>query len=257
MYRFERSCEEAGSTKEKDIRHYECIGGYFHLFNSEGIGLIQKVVKNMIQWIEIDPKEFDESDELKGLREDLKKEEAEERELDELNEGLRKELQLMSQEASYAENAYLEFEDIKALETPKSQEDMQFQAPAYTIFPYSESDSKFIVVRAPQGTTLEMPEPAEIMKLNTQILKSGQNLHGTVLKNYQYFLCSEQKEIYVYMLEEEEDTFKREEALLKRYNGKLDEEEEDLDGKLKELRQENIFYTEDQEAECLSMMFGQ
>ncbi|XP_073145252.1 transcription factor E2FB-like [Henckelia pumila] len=108
----------------------------------EGIGLIEKKIKNRIQWKGVDvsrPGEVDES--LSGLQEDIENLNVEEHRLDDRIREMQEKLTSLSEDANNQKWLFVTEEDIKNL-------------PCF-------QNETLIAIKAPHGTTLEVPDPDE------------------------------------------------------------------------------------------------
>ncbi|KAI3450754.1 hypothetical protein Pfo_007419 [Paulownia fortunei] len=108
----------------------------------EGIGLIEKKLKNRIQWKGVDvlrPGEVDDS--LSGLQEEIENLNMEERRLDEHIREMQDKLRGLSEDENNQKWLFVTEEDIKNL-------------------PCLQNET-LIAIKAPHGTTLEVPDPDE------------------------------------------------------------------------------------------------
>ncbi|KAK4408412.1 Transcription factor E2FB [Sesamum angolense] len=108
----------------------------------EGIGLIEKKLKNRIQWKGVDvsrPGEVDES--LPSLQEEVENLNMEERRLDERIREMQEKLRGLSEDENNQKWLFVTEEDIKSL-------------PCF-------QNETLIAIKAPHGTTLEVPDPDE------------------------------------------------------------------------------------------------
>lgn len=119
----------------------------------EGIGLIEKCIKNMIKWkgppmdgrnIEEmttpQPVKQEDEQEVQALQEELEKLEAEERWLDSMMEKVEDELDLMAKDQLYDKYAYVTYDDIKQMS--------------------KDAENTLLAIRAPKGSTLDVVEPS-------------------------------------------------------------------------------------------------
>ncbi|CAI2360569.1 unnamed protein product [Moneuplotes crassus] len=168
----------------------------------EGIGLIEKCSKNKIRWkgsltmnISANTLEptcttsyldnYEEDDEIQRLKDDLLALEEEERLLDGTIENVENQLDEMSKDPLYEQFAYVTFEDINKLKNING-----------------DNDSTLVAIRAPKGTTLEIPnKPTSHDHSKDEELNKDEN--GEDLDTNQIFLVSPKEEIYVYMIENE------------------------------------------------------
>lgn len=108
----------------------------------EGIGLIEKKLKNRIQWKGLDvsrPGEVDES--VASLQADIENLSMEERRLDEQIREMQERLRDLSEDENNSKWLFVTEEDIKSL-------------PCF-------QNETLIAIKAPHGTTLEVPDPDE------------------------------------------------------------------------------------------------
>lgn len=110
----------------------------------EGIGLIEKKLKNRIQWKGVDvskPGEVDDS--LSGLQEEVENLNLEERSLDKRIREMQEKLRGLSEDEDNQKWLFVTEEDIKNL-------------PCF-------QNETLIAIKAPHGTTLEVPDPDEVV----------------------------------------------------------------------------------------------
>lgn len=110
----------------------------------EGIGLIEKKLKNRIQWKGLDvsrPGEVDDS--VTNLQADVENLSMEERRLDEQIREMQERLREMSEDENNQKWLFVTEEDIKGL-------------PCF-------QNETLIAIKAPHGTTLEVPDPDEVV----------------------------------------------------------------------------------------------
>lgn len=136
----------------------------------EGIGLIQKSHKNIIRWVGDSRKEDGEEQASNQEIDDLVKEEQKITHWIELMES---ELSSLTKDPNYAENAYVTFEDIKLLGNLTENE-----------------NEALIVIKAPPGTNLEVPDPDTTDDLDE-------------LEKFKIYLNSTDGEILVYVVSNE------------------------------------------------------
>ena len=166
-----------------------------------GIGLIEKCYKNKIRWKGTlnltEPTQHEEELLLKKRKlDDLLEQE---KDLDFWIKKMQEELNKMASTQQYNQYAYLTYEDIKQLNT--SQENKR---------------DTLLAIRAPAGTTLDVPDPAEVEDFYRQLKQMGstnkkepelENLlkeHKDLMdKKYQIYLNSKEEEIMVYMVSNE------------------------------------------------------
>ena len=140
----------------------------------EGIGLIKKDHKNKIKWVG----GADSSEglsEMSSLNQEQESLDKDERNLDHWIQQMTESLNSMTKDPMYAEYAYVTFEDIKSLKHLTDAE-----------------NETILAVRAPSGTTLEVPEP--------------ESLPDTEREKYQLYLQSTSGEILVYMVSNDKQT---------------------------------------------------
>ncbi|XP_073271831.1 transcription factor E2FB-like [Primulina huaijiensis] len=108
----------------------------------EGVGLIEKKLKNRIQWKGVDvsrPGEVDES--ISSLQEDIENLNVEEHGLDDMIREMQEKLTSLSEDVNNQKWLFVTEEDIKNL-------------PCF-------QNETLIAIKAPHGTTLEVPDPDE------------------------------------------------------------------------------------------------
>mmetsp|Transcript_25503 Transcript_25503/g.25296 ORF Transcript_25503/g.25296 Transcript_25503/m.25296 type:complete len:153 (+) Transcript_25503:377-835(+) len=128
---------------------------------------------------------YEEDDEIQRLKDDLLALEEEERLLDGTIENVENQLDEMSKDPLYEQFAYVTFEDINKLKNING-----------------DNDSTLVAIRAPKGTTLEIPnKPTSHDHSKDEELNKDEN--GEDLDTNQIFLVSPKEEIYVYMIENE------------------------------------------------------
>jgi len=133
----------------------------------EGIGLIEKKSKNNIQWKGMGPNGAkDIEKELDDMREEIRKFAAHEQWLDEAIEQMQTSLRSLAEDSANQEHAYVTHEDIRGIEA--------FHA------------DTVIAIKAPSGTTLEVPDPDEGME-------QGQ-------RRYQIYLKSQTGPVEVFLV---------------------------------------------------------
>lgn len=113
----------------------------------EGIGLIEKCVKNKIRWKgTIKGSEgSQEEKEVTELEQEMLGFEEEEENLDRWIDALQEELKAMSNDPVYAEYAYVTYDDIKNLHFEEDEEERLRET--------------LLAIRAPPGSYLEIPDP--------------------------------------------------------------------------------------------------
>ncbi|KAJ0971010.1 hypothetical protein J5N97_018969 [Dioscorea zingiberensis] len=140
----------------------------------EGVGLIEKKLKNQIHWKGVDmskPKELD--DQVSALRSAVETLEAEDIQLDGMISEIQENLRLLSGDENNQKWLYLSKEDIISI-------------PCF-------EDAMLIAVKAPHGTCLEVPDPEE-----------GVEFHH---RQYQILLRSALGPVNCYLLSNHEETF--------------------------------------------------
>mmetsp|Transcript_5428 Transcript_5428/g.16603 ORF Transcript_5428/g.16603 Transcript_5428/m.16603 type:complete len:296 (+) Transcript_5428:547-1434(+) len=145
----------------------------------EGIGLIEKKSKNIIQWKGMGPNGANDIErELDSMREQIRVYAANEQWLDNAIEQMQSSLRALAEDSANQEHAYVTHEDIRGIAS--------FNA------------DTVIAIKAPSGTTLEVPDPDEGME-------QGQ-------RRYQIYLKSQAGPVEVFLVsptpedgEQEED----------------------------------------------------
>jgi transcription factor E2F3 len=138
----------------------------------EGIGLIQKSIKNKIKWRGLKGSAGREARDSTAEIEDqlayeLERQGSDERELDKLLEALREELTQMAADPAYERFAYLTLEDIRRL--AGNRETTQ------------EERNTLLVVRAPIGTQIHIVNPDEQAKRPYSIRIAAPEGSGEIL----------------------------------------------------------------------------
>jgi len=105
----------------------------------EGIGFIEKVLKNKIRWIGKNENPLDDDD-ITHLAEELESLIEEENEVDRWTHYLQGMVMDLTNDETNNKYSYVNFDDVKCV-NPNSKED----------------DQPFLVIRAPKGATLEVP----------------------------------------------------------------------------------------------------
>eukprot|EP00357_Protocruzia_adherens_P003241 CAMPEP_0115020628 /NCGR_PEP_ID=MMETSP0216-20121206/30292_1 /TAXON_ID=223996 /ORGANISM="Protocruzia adherens, Strain Boccale" /LENGTH=308 /DNA_ID=CAMNT_0002392605 /DNA_START=157 /DNA_END=1083 /DNA_ORIENTATION=+ len=136
----------------------------------EGIGLIEKCHKNKIQWIGSDFEGYTAED-TDTLNKELEALTEEEKNLDHWIGKMKQTLNEMSNDNTYKDYAYITHDDLKSLNATQNHQ-----------------NDTLLVIRAPPGTTLDIPE------VNANLSKE---LKG---QKYQLTLNSENGEILVYVV---------------------------------------------------------
>lgn len=176
----------------------------------EGIGLIEKCSKNKIRWkgsltmnISTNSQEptsttshheIEDDQEVIKLTEELRRMEEEERWIDERCMNIQSQLEEMAKDPLYDQYAYVTYDDIKKLNLSKE-----------------HAESTLLAIRAPQGTTLEIPDPAAIQDheaLHSEVKVEKGDPSSKMLNKI--FLTSPKDEIIVYMVTNEANNIKEE-----------------------------------------------
>jgi len=107
----------------------------------EGIGFVEKALKNKIKWVgSKNLGDLEADNDLEDLSNEIEMLVMEEREIDSWILQLQKNIENLSKDDTNNSFSYVSFEDIKSINAnPK------------------EDDQPFIVIKAPKGTTLEVP----------------------------------------------------------------------------------------------------
>lgn len=171
----------------------------------EGIGLIEKCSKNKIRWKgsltmnistnSLEPTtttshhDIEEDQEVQRMTEELRRMEDEERWIDERCQNIQFQLEEMAKDPLYDQYAYVTYEDIKKLNQSKE-----------------NADSTLLAIRAPQGTTLEIPNPGQ----RDGNASDDGKLEDTEKMLNQIFLTSPKDEILVYMITNDSANIKEE-----------------------------------------------
>lgn len=118
----------------------------------EGIGLIEKKSKNLIEWkntgISVNNAEnanidtTDDDEEIQALKQEIADLELQEQILDTQVANAQAELSSLTESEEYQQRAYVTYNDIRNIE--------------------SLCDRTIIAIRAPSGTTLTVPDPDEV-----------------------------------------------------------------------------------------------
>ena len=126
----------------------------------EGIGLIEKCVKNKIRWkgaLKVSEGSQEEK-ELAELERELQGFQEEESNLDRWIGSLQEQLKAMSSDPVYAQYAYVTYDDIKNLNFEEEE----------------ETNDTLLAIRAPPGSFLEIPDPELVQKNNEALAKDFQ-----------------------------------------------------------------------------------
>ena len=149
----------------------------------EGIGLIQKKHKNKIQWVGgADSGEHSYTQESYALNRELEALKHEEERIDYWTNQIQESLNQLTKDPSYAEYAYVTYEDIKRLPNLTDSE-----------------NETLLAIRAPLGTSLEVVDP--------------ESCNPDEKEKYQIYLHSETGEILVYVISSEKPNFGEEKVL--------------------------------------------
>lgn len=129
----------------------------------EGIGYIKKLAKNKIQWLkdelyakeeeneeeeDIDLEDINEISEKENLEKEYHDLNLEENKLDIWVENIKNQFEKLTENNDFREYGYVTFDDIKALTAGE--------------------DINLIAIKAPSGTSLEIPDPEQINSIYTQ-----------------------------------------------------------------------------------------
>jgi len=139
----------------------------------EGIGFIEKVLKNKIKWAGNAQPSVAEDD-LQDLLDEIEKLTAEEEEIDKWTNHLQDTLTNLSKDDSNNIYSYVTFDDVKSVNTLSK-----------------DNDQPFLVIRAPKGTTLEVPV------LDSEDMEEFP---------YKMKLTSQDEEILIYVVSNEKST---------------------------------------------------
>ena len=110
----------------------------------EGIGLIEKKSKNNIQWKGMNSNGSDIAVQLDELKSNIAQHTSQEQFLDQAISTMQQSLRQLAEDSANSEHAFVTHEDIRAIES-------------------FEQDT-VVAVKAPSGTTLEVPDPDEGME---------------------------------------------------------------------------------------------
>ena len=167
----------------------------------EGIGLIEKCIKNRIQWkgtLNI-PNDIQLDCELTQARRELKALQDESNALSQCTDHLQETFNKMSSEPCYAELAWLTYDDVSRLSGC-----------------VENKENKLIVIKAPPGTRMEIPDSEGVDSFFAELREKAQkkDVEAESLlkrekdiedKKYQISLSSKTEEIMVYTVENEEN----------------------------------------------------
>jgi len=151
----------------------------------EGIGLIEKCMKNKIRWKGIlnIPMDVKLDKEIIQLKKEYKKLQEEEQEVMQEMEKLQEYFNKTSLSEMYGEYAFVTFDDISKLSG------------------IGENKAKnIIVVKANPGTIMEVPDPSEVETYNR-----NRRTDDSELSKYQLNLKSKSSEIMIYTVEADKD----------------------------------------------------
>ena len=131
----------------------------FNVYLFLGSGFIKKLDKNKIIWtnngnyeLSDDNSEEDKNNQiLKNLKHEFDLVNEEDVSLGSMYGNLKKNLEIFTNESKYKEYSYATFEDIRGLT--------------------KDDDNNLIAIRAPNGTSIEIPEVESIQKLYNQTLE--------------------------------------------------------------------------------------
>lgn len=191
-----------------------------------GIGYLVKKGKNKIEWIKEDSIEnnftegeneehLEEIEEIGNLKKEIKELKYEDEKLDKLIDKIKTSFENLNEDKNFKEYGYVTFEDIKSL--TKNQ----------------NNNVNLIAIKAPSGTSVEIPDPEHIEKIYLQTyevkyflkLKNMQqgkeeynaDLLDSLSKKHQIFLDSQNGEIMCYLVlnKSEEENLQRNELDVK------------------------------------------
>ena len=120
----------------------------------KGIGYIKKIGKNKIEWLFDDlytKNIIEEEDETKRLNKELELINSKENEIDKCLLESKKYFDSVSENQNFKEFGYVTYEDIKSL--------------------IKGEDVNLIAVKAPSGTSLDIPDPNHITKIYNEVQK--------------------------------------------------------------------------------------
>lgn len=135
---------------------------------------------------------YEEDNEVQKLTEELMRLEEEEKWLDQTTENVENQLSEMAKDPLYEQFAYVTYEDIKKLNQTKE-----------------SYDCTLLAIRAPKGTTLEIPDPSSMHDHETSPDVKEESCEP--FQN-QIFLTSPKEEILVYMINDNQKEIKEEES---------------------------------------------
>jgi len=176
----------------------------------EGMGLIEKLLKNKIQWkgtLNI-PNDFQQDCDLIHTKRELKSLQEESTALNQHIEKLKKSFSQMSSDSNYSELAWLTYEDISHASKCEV-----------------NKNNKLIVIKAAPGTVMEMPDPDDVDQYFANLRKRVQEKDVEALmelerekdiedKRWQISLTSRTSEIMVYTVENQEDDKEENEEIM-------------------------------------------
>jgi vacuolar-type H+-ATPase subunit E/Vma4 len=130
--------------------------------------------------------------------------EEEEKWLDQTTENVENQLSEMAKDPLYEQFAYVTYEDIKKLNQTKE-----------------SSDCTLLAIRAPKGTTLEIPDPNSLHdhETTTDVKEESREQFQN-----QIFLTSPKEEILVYMINDDQKDIKEEDSDTSENNNEDDDE---------------------------------
>lgn len=175
----------------------------------EGMGLIEKSLKNKIQWkgtLNI-PNDFQLDCDLIHSKRELKALQEENAALNQHIEKLKETFSQMSSDPNYSEMAWLTYDDISLVSKCEP-----------------NRANKLVVIKAAPGTTMEMPDPEAVDQYFANLRKRVQEKDADALmvlerekdiedKRWQISLTSRSSEIMVYTVENQSDDKDESEAV--------------------------------------------
>jgi len=157
----------------------------------EGIGLIEKCAKNKIKWKGVALPEGGMEGGTEMIRQELESLHNEGNILDQYKTELQKALEKLGTSQDYQDYGYLTHEDVGKLCNTEE-----------------NKDKRLMLIKAPIGTQLEVPDPEEVENYLNQTLKnsetaSNQPSNEIEDKKYQMYMHTNSGEIMVYEVEDE------------------------------------------------------
>jgi hypothetical protein len=186
----------------------------------EGMGLIEKLLKNKIQWkgtLNI-PNDFQQDCDLIYAKRELKILQEENAALNQHIDKVKESFSQMSSDPKYTELAWLTYDDISLVSKCEA-----------------NKNNKLIVIKAAPGTVMEMPKPADVNQYFTNLRKRVQEKDVEALmelerekdiedKYWQISLTSRASKIMVYTVEndkEENESIMEEDVSERPFEGDL------------------------------------